>query len=122
MVVIHLVITTIVNEMKCLKNNLKIRLKEGFATYYQYFGVKMIESGWDLEEQFVVEGYHNSMMLDSTDNTHPMTDTSVTTKVQSRGIFTLVSYNKAGSVIRMLEHYIGSEKYQLTMRTFLADK
>lgn len=108
--------------MKGFKNHLKIRLKEGLATYYQYFGVKWIESDWELEEQFVVEGYHNSMMFDSTDNTHPMTDTSVTTKVQSRGIFTLVSYNKAGSIIRMLEHYIGSDKYQLTLKTFLGDK
>lgn len=87
-------------------------LNEGFARYFQYFGVEMIKSDWDLEEQFVVENLQQSMQLDSTDRTHPMTDNSVKTKAQASAMFDNISYNKAASVIRMLSHVIGIDKFK----------
>lgn len=108
--------------MKDFENILKNRLNEGFARYFQYFGTEMVQTGWELEEQFVVENLQQSMLLDSTDDTHPMTDETVKTKQQSSNMFDNISYNKAASVIRMLKHYIGATKFQETLQTYLKDK
>lgn len=100
------------------------RLNEGFARYFQFFGTKMISAyaDWDLEEQFVVENLQQSMQLDSTDDTHAMTDPSVSTKAQASKIFDNISYNKAASIIRMLSHYITLAKFQTTLQLYLDKK
>lgn len=82
----------------------------------------MIQSGWEFEEQFVVENHQNSMQLDATDDTHAMTDPTVQTKAQAAANFDNISYSKAASVIRMLKHFIGVKKFQKTLQTYLADK
>lgn len=82
----------------------------------------MIQGDWDLEEQFVVENLQQSMQLDSTDSTHPMTDLSVKTKAQASGMFDNISYNKAASIIRMLFHYIKEEKFKLALNLHLTTK
>lgn len=82
----------------------------------------MLKSDWDLEEQFVVENLQQSMQLDSTDDTHPMTDPTVQTKAQASNIFDNISYNKAASILRMLSHYIRADKFQETLKKYLADK
>jgi aminopeptidase N len=82
----------------------------------------MLKPDWDLEEQFVVENLQQSMQLDSTDSTHPMTDPTVNTKSQVSGMFDNISYNKAASVIRMLSHYIGMEKFQQVLHVHLDRK
>lgn len=97
-------------------------MNEGFARYFQYFGVEMLETGWELEEQFVVENLQQSMQLDSTDQTHPMTDNTVRTKSRSSDMFDNISYNKAASVIRMLKHYLGLTKFQDALKTHLFNK
>lgn len=79
-------------------------------------------TNWDLAEQFVVEQLQAAMQLDSTDSTHAMTDPTVSTKAQVSSIFDNISYNKAGAVIKMLEHYIGTENFQETLRVYLSLK
>lgn len=82
----------------------------------------MVHTDWDLEAQFVVENLQQSMQLDSTDSTHPMTDLTVNTKAQASAIFDNISYNKAGSIIRMLSYYIGMAKFQETLKQHLREK
>lgn len=97
-------------------------LNEGFARYYQFFGTQWLRADWDLEEQFVVENHQQSMQLDATEDTHPMTDPSVSTKAQASGIFDNISYNKAASIIRMLSHHIGVDKFKQTQQEYLRTK
>ncbi|CRK90924.1 CLUMA_CG004613, isoform A [Clunio marinus] len=94
-------------------------LNEGFARYFQFFGTAMIYDDWELEEQFVVENLQQSMQLDSTDDTHPMTNPNVNTKPEASGIFDNISYNKAACIIRMLSHYIGMEKFEEILNHYL---
>lgn len=82
----------------------------------------MVHTDWDLEAQFVVENLQQSMQLDSTDSTHPMTDVTVNTKSQASAIFDNISYNKAASIIRMLSYYIGMSKFQETLKHHLSQK
>jgi aminopeptidase N len=99
-------------------------LNEGFARYFQYFGTKMITgyTDWDLEEQFVVENLQQSMQLDSTTDTHPMTNPLVKTRADASGMFDNISYNKAASIIRMLSYYIGEAKFKETLQHYLKEK
>ena len=95
-------------------------LNEGFARYFQYFGTQMVASAsnWDMEYQFVVENLQQSMILDSSENTHPMTH-NVNTPAEISGIFDNISYNKGGSILRMLKHIIGPQKFQETLKHYL---
>lgn len=95
-------------------------LNEGFARYFQYFGTQMVTSAknWDLEYQFVVENLQQSMILDSSNNTHPMTH-NVNTPSEISAIFDNISYNKGGSILRMLKHIIGAEKFQDSLKDYL---
>lgn len=95
-------------------------LNEGFARYFQFFGTAKIHPDWELEYQFVVENHQQSMQLDSTDRTHPMTDKTVKTQAESSAMFDNISYNKAASVLRMLAHYITEAKFQATLKAYIA--
>lgn len=77
---------------------------------------------WELAEQFVVEQVQQAMQVDSTDDTHPMTDPNVSTTGQASAIFDNISYNKGASIIRMLKHYITPAKFQQTLQRYLTDK
>lgn len=96
-------------------------LNEGFARYFQYFGTQMVPSAnkWDMEYQFVVENLQQSMILDSSENTHPMTH-PVNTPSEISAIFDNISYNKGGSILRMLQHMIGVENFQKTLKHYLS--
>lgn len=93
-------------------------MNEGFARYFQFMGTAMVEKDWDLEEQFVIENLQQSMQLDSTDSTHPMTNV-VNTKSDASSIFDNISYNKAASIIRMLSYYVGAEKFREILGLFI---
>jgi aminopeptidase N len=83
----------------------------------------MVQKEWDLEQQFVVENHQQSMQLDSTDSTHPMTDNTIASQAQSSGMFDNISYNKAASIIRMMSYYLTSqEKFYDTLKKYLSDK
>jgi aminopeptidase N len=76
---------------------------------------------WDLEQQFVVENLEQSMQLDSTDNTHPMTS-SVYTKKEASDIFDNISYNKAASILRMLSYFVGRDNFQRILQRHLREQ
>lgn len=82
---------------------------------------------WDLEEQFVVENHHQSMQLDSTDVTHPMTDPTVADKKQVSDMFDNISYNKASSIIRMISYIlrgndVDDTKFYEVLQHYLKEK
>ena len=84
-------------------------------------GTAFILKDWDLEEQFVVENLQQSMQLDSTESTHPMTNV-VNTKSEASAIFDNISYNKAASIIRMLSYLVGKDVFQKILQRHLIDK
>lgn len=93
-------------------------LNEGFARFFQYFGTAMVETGWDLEHQFVVEQLQGVMQMDSFESTHAMTH-SVYTQAQVSNIFDSISYNKGAVVLRMVEHLLGKDTFQTAVREYI---
>lgn len=96
-------------------------LNEGFALYFQYFGAALVESSWDLPGQFIVDELQAVMVQDSLASTHPMT-VDVQSHDDTSIVFDSISYNKGGSVIRMMEHMIGSDVFQRALQKYLRKK
>ncbi|XP_053698808.1 membrane alanyl aminopeptidase [Sabethes cyaneus] len=96
-------------------------LNEGFARYFQYFGTALVEQNWNLDYQFVIEQLQGVMQMDSLESTHPMTH-NVYTQSQVSNIFDNISYNKGAVVLRMVEHAIGTEKFQNALRKYIKER
>lgn len=93
-------------------------LNEGFARYYQYHGTAWTEKNWDLENQFPIEQVQTAMILDASENTHPMTG-NVVTQAEASDIFDNISYNKGSSILRMFRFAMGDDAFRDALRAYL---
>ncbi|KAK0079084.1 hypothetical protein PV325_001747, partial [Microctonus aethiopoides] len=93
-------------------------LSEGFARYFQYHATAQIEPEWGLESQFVVEQLQNVFETDARPSSHPMTY-NVYSPAQISGMFDQISYNKGGSVLRMVEKVFGTELFFAALHDYL---
>lgn len=96
-------------------------LNEGFARFFQYFGTALVESNWGLDQQFVVEQLQTVFGADSLEDTRPLSD-EVFTPDEIADRFGSISYNKGASVIRMLEHAVGHNRFISALRNYLKTK
>jgi len=58
------------------------------------------------------------MSLDSLRNSHPI-NVDVKHPAQIREIFDVISYDKGGSVLRMLDNYVGVENFRCGLKHYL---
>lgn len=93
-------------------------LNEGFARYHQYFTTGQVEKDWDLDYQFVVEQLQGVFQMDASNSTHPMNH-EVNTPSEISAMFDNISYNKGASIIRMIEHLMGPEKFLTGIQNYL---
>lgn len=77
-----------------------------------------VETTWDLGAQFVVEQIQGVMGQDSLDNVHAMSFT-VNSPAEISVAFDSISYNKGASVLRMIEHLMGTTNFQTALRAYL---
>ncbi|XP_043068195.2 glutamyl aminopeptidase [Drosophila bipectinata] len=96
-----------------------IWLNEGFARFMQYKGVDSVHSNWGMLEQFQILALHPVMVYDAKLSSHPIVQ-KVETPDEITAIFDTISYEKGGSVIRMLEHLVGSEKFEEAVTNYLS--
>lgn len=80
-----------------------------------------VEPTWELNLQFIIEAMHTAFGTDALETTHPMTH-EVNTPDEVAGIFDAISYSKGASVIRMIKHMIGNEKFRDALRDYLKQK
>lgn len=73
---------------------------------------------WELDLQFVVERLQVVMGVDQLANSHAMTFT-VNSPSEISGSFDTISYDKGGSILRMVEHMMGSINFNLAMQDYL---
>jgi aminopeptidase N len=96
-------------------------LNEGFASYFQYFATHWVETQWELDLQFIVEQYQSAFQMDSLESTHAMTN-EVNSPAQVSANFNNINYNKAGSVLRMMEHILGANTFRTALQNYLRQK
>jgi len=73
---------------------------------------------WDLWDQFLDDAMLQAMSLDALKNSHPI-NVDVKHPAQIREIFDAISYDKGGSVLRMLEYYVGIENFRKGLKHYL---
>ena len=93
-------------------------LNESFATFMATKIVDKFYPEWDLWNQFLNDAMLQAMSLDALKNSHPI-NVDVKHPAQIREIFDVISYDKGGCVLRMLENYVGVENFRKGLKHYL---
>ncbi len=93
-------------------------LNESFATFMATKAVDTVYPEWDFWDQFLISEMTGGLSLDSLKSSHPI-DVDVKSPAEVRQIFDEISYNKGGSVLLMLENFIGEENFRKGLHSYL---
>ncbi|XP_071679331.1 aminopeptidase M1-B isoform X2 [Lolium perenne] len=92
-------------------------LNEGFASWVSYLAVESIFPEWNNWTQFLDETT-SGLRLDALAESHPI-EVEVNHASEIGAIFDSISYDKGASVIRMLESYLGAERFQKALASYI---
>ena len=93
-------------------------LNESFATFMATKAVHYYYPNWDLWDQFLIGETSGAMSLDALKTSHPI-DVKVNKPSEVREIFDEISYNKGGTVLRMLENFLGEKNFRNGLKDYL---
>jgi aminopeptidase N len=93
-------------------------LNESFATFMAYKASHALFPEWKIFEEYLAQITSAGKSLDSLRSSHPV-EVTVRDPNEVDQIFDAISYNKGGSVLRMLEQAVGEEAFQAGVRRFL---
>lgn len=93
-------------------------LNEGFASFVEYLGVNHTHPDWEMMEQFLLADLQNVFPLDSLASSHPIS-VEVDNPKKIKQLFDRISYSKGSSIIRMLEDFVGREKFKEGLSYYL---
>ncbi len=94
-------------------------LNESFATYMAYKAVDASFPEWKMWEYFVSDEMTRAFEDDSLKNTHPI-ETEVRNPHEIEELFDSISYSKGGSILRMLDNYLGAEVFRKGVSNYLS--
>ncbi|KAM3274990.1 hypothetical protein ACQJBY_043768 [Aegilops geniculata] len=92
-------------------------LNEGFATWMSHLAVDSFFSQWNIWAQFL-DRTTTALRLDSLEASHPI-EVEIHHASEVDQIFDAISYDKGASVIRMLQSYLGAERFQKAMASYM---
>jgi puromycin-sensitive aminopeptidase len=93
-------------------------LNEAFATFMELAAVDAFKPEWERWVAFTNERAA-AFAIDSLESTRPI-EFPVESPDEAEGMFDLLTYQKGGSVLRMLEQYLGHDAYRAGIRRYLA--
>jgi tricorn protease interacting factor F2/3 len=93
-------------------------LNEAFATYQAYKAVDKYFPQWHILDDFIDGDTRAAFDMDMLSTTHPIA-VPVHTANEIEEIFDDISYGKGGSVLRMIEGYIGEEAFRMGVSAYL---
>ncbi|CAH0553352.1 unnamed protein product [Brassicogethes aeneus] len=96
-------------------------LNEGFATYFEYFITHKIHPDWELDKQFIIDEYHSAFEADCVISAGAL-KSNVSSPSEVSAIFNTISYSKGGSILRMVEHILGSSVFQSGLQAYLKER
>ena len=68
--------------------------------------------------QFIYTDYNSGLSLDGLENSHPIVQ-AVNNPSEINQLFDAISYSKGASIIRMLETYVGEDKFRDGLRQYM---
>lgn len=93
-------------------------LNESFATYMGYKMTDRLRPDWDMPSVFLRDETFVALNLDAVRLTHPVQAHVKRVEDVSHN-FDAISYNKGGSILRMLESYVGEEAFRKGVSNYL---
>ncbi|MCH7608113.1 MAG: M1 family metallopeptidase [Chloroflexi bacterium] len=94
-------------------------LNESFASWMGDKAVDHLYPQWAMWTQFVSHDTNSALGLDGLRNSHPI-EAKVSDPAEIRELFDAISYSKGGSVLRMLEDYLGAETFRAGLHAYLS--
>ncbi len=94
-------------------------LNEGFASWMEVKAVDHLFPEWGMWELFEAEDMVEAMDLDALRSSHPI-EVEVRNPHEINEIFDAISYMKGGSLIRMLERFLGPETFRKGISEYLS--
>ena len=94
-------------------------LNESFASWMGDKTVDHLYPEWEMWTQFVSHDTNAALGLDGLRNSHPI-EANVDDPAEIRELFDAISYSKGGSVLRMLEDYVGAETFRKGLHAYLS--
>ncbi|XP_063707020.1 membrane alanyl aminopeptidase-like [Culicoides brevitarsis] len=94
-------------------------LNEGFARYFQYIALEMVDKSYDSMRQFAVTTLQASMQPDSASTAHALTEPGKYSYPNIRTMFDSITYDKGASILRMAHNLMGDAKFQNAIRAYL---
>ena len=93
-------------------------LNESFASWMGDKAVDYLHPEWDMWTQFLTHDTGSALNLDGLRNSHPI-EQEVGNPAEIGQLFDAISYSKGGSILRMLEHYLGAEDFQKGLQIYI---
>lgn len=93
-------------------------LNESFANYMAYKAVAQYNPDWNMWEDYLSNEFSRGMFKDTLKSTHAI-EVEVNSPNEIEEIFDEISYSKGGSVLRMLENYVGEENFRKGVSSYL---
>ena len=93
-------------------------LNESFATFMECKAVQKLHPEWDPWAGFVRSQTFRSQATDALSTTHPI-HLPVPTVADAQLAFDGISYGKGGSVLRMIESFVGEERFRKGVSAYL---
>ena len=93
-------------------------LNESFASWMGDKAVDHLFPEWQKWTQFVSMDTNSALSLDGLQNSHPI-EQEVKDPAEIGQLFDAISYSKGGSILRMLEHFLGAEAFQQGISRYL---
>ena len=92
-------------------------LNESFADLIGHKALDYRFPEWNIRTQYAVELFNGGAAADALKNTHPISAKG--SRLKPEDMFDTISYNKGYLVLRMIEHYMGSDAFLRGIRAYL---
>ncbi len=93
-------------------------LNESFATFMAYKMVDHYWPEWNIWDEYVSTTVFGGMKLDSLKSSHPI-KVDVPDITQANELFDEIAYDKGGSILRMIEGYLGNDLFRDGLREYI---
>ena len=93
-------------------------LNESFASWMGDKAVDYLHPEWEMWTQFLTHDTNSALNLDGLRSSHPI-EQAVDNPAEIGQLFDAISYSKGGSILRMLEHYLGEDAFRQGLRIYI---
>ena len=94
-------------------------LNESFATFMAHKVIDTLHPEWQMFGKFLLRETAGALSGDALKNSHPI-DAEVKSPDDIAQIFDEISYGKGGSILRMIEGYVGEDRFRDGIRRYLS--